>query len=285
MLPTRRQMVAPMAGLSLARLLRASEPRIVVPSYNTFTDEEEIELGKAFDRKMQSEAKFVTQDSISGYVNEMVQRLGRASRRPNFPYFARIIDVAEVNANAVPGGIVYVNRGLLDLVRQEDQLAATLAHEIGHVAAHHGTNKLAAIFIGRSFYELVKREVLHDQSVIVGVIEKLGGALFLLAQLQYSRTNETEADLLGYYDMMRGGWDPNGMAALLKELLGHSRDPNFVEAIFSDHPPTSERIQGIQRELREAPPPPGLIRDSPRFRQMKALLGQLPPPKMKGMPH
>jgi len=281
---TRRQIVAPIATFSLASLLRASEPKILVPSYNTFTDQEEVELGEAFDKKMQSEAKFVTDGLISDYLNDIVHRLGLASRRPNLPYFARIIDVAVVNANAVPGGIVYVNRGLLDLVRQEDELSAALAHEVGHVAAHHGTNKLAAIFIGKSFYELVKREVLHDQAIVAGVIEKLGGALFLLAQLQYSRTNESEADLLGYYNMLRGGWDPDGMVALLQLLLSHSGDPNFVEAIFSDHPPTSERIQAIQRELRQAPPSAGLIRDAPRFHQMKEMLAQLPPPRMKGMP-
>lgn len=271
-------------GLLLNGRLRASEPRIVVPSYNTFTDEEEVELGKAFDKKMTEEAAFITQPYLSGYLNEIVQKLGHTSRRPNFRYSIRTIDVAEVNASAVPGGFMYVNRGMLDMVEDESQLVATLAHEVGHVAAHHGTNKLAAIFIGKSFYELVKREVLHDQAVIANVIEKLGGALFLLAQLQYSRSNEADADLLGYYNMMRAGWHPEGMITMFRLLLAHSRDPNLVEAVFSSHPPTSERIQAIERETREAPPDPGLIRNSDQFRQMKAVLRQLPPPRMKSMP-
>lgn len=281
---TRRQITTVATAFSLSTLLRASEPKIEVPSYNTFTDEEEIELGKAFDQKIRSEARFVTEHFVVRYLGEIVQELGRTSRRPNFPYSVRVIDVDEVNANAIPGGFIYINRGLLNLVRQEDELVATLAHEVGHVAAHHGTDKLAAIFIGRSFYELVKREVLRDQTVITKVIENLGGALFLLAQLHYSRANESEADLLGYYNMMRAGWDPNGMIRLLKQLLALSKDPNFVQAILSDHPPTSDRIQAIDRELREAPPRAGLTRDSVRFHQMKALLQRLPPPQMKSMP-
>ncbi len=273
------------AGFSFARNARASEPRVVVPSYNTFTDEEEVQLGKTFDRKMTEEARFVADPFINGYVNDMVQKLSATSRRTNLRYSARVIDVAEVNASAVPGGFLYVQRGMLDLVQEEHELAAVLAHEVGHVVAHHGTNKLAAIFIGKSFYELVKKEVLHDQEIVAGVLEKLGGALFLLTQLKYSRSAESDADLLGYYNMQRAGWHPDGMLSMFRRLLAHSSDPNFVQAIFSTHPPTAERIQAVQHEMREAPPAGELARNSGRFQQMKSALAKLPPPQMKKMPH
>ena len=266
---------APLAGGAF--LLRASEPRITVPPYNTLTDQEEIEFGRkaaaAFDAKL----PLLGIGPLDEYVNLMVVKLGRASQRPNMDYQAKVVNVAEVNAFSILGGHMYVNRGLLQFAQSEAELAAVLGHEIGHVAGHHSANKIMLNVRARQLYEVVKKNVLLQNAVIRQVIDKLGGPLAILAMMKYDRDQEFQADMLGFYEMVRCNWNPNGFVQFFDRIRSASGNPDLVRRLLSDHPAPADRAARIREEMRTVRLPARMVENTLSFRAMKLGLSALPP--------
>jgi predicted Zn-dependent protease len=257
-------------------LLRGDEPHVTTPPYNTLTEQEEIELGRKFAREYEKKVEILHNPSINSYATDIVHRLGNASQRPQWPYQVKVVNSREVNASAIPGGFMYLQRGLLEFVEDENEMVGALAHEIGHVVARHTTNQLMLMFIARNLYQQVKRNILQDNEVIAEIIEALGGPLVMLAQLKYSRENESEADLLGFYEMLRAGWHPNGLIkffARLRQMEG-SRTP--VDVMLSDHPDTGDREQTLRRELASVRITAPLKEQSVQFQNVKGVLRTLP---------
>jgi beta-barrel assembly-enhancing protease len=264
-------------GAGFLGKLLAVEPRVTTPAYNTLTEEEEIALGRKFSAEYEKKVELLQNPVIDGYLNSIVKRLGEASQRPNWPYQVKVVNSREVNASAIPGGFLYLQRGLLDFVEDENEMVGALAHEVGHVVARHTTNQLMLMFLARNLYERVKKNILQDNAVIAQIIEGLGGPLVLLAQLKYSRENESEADLLGFYEMLRAGWHPNGLVkffARLRQMEG-TRTP--VDVMLSDHPDTGQREAVIRRELSQVDLPASLREQSLEFRALKLAMHVLPP--------
>src|SRR5260370_965362 len=149
-----------------AALLRASEPDIKVPSYNDLTDQEEIEFGRKVGAEIESKVPILNVGPLEEYVNEIVIKLGRASKRPNMDYKAKVINTMQINAFSILGGHMYVYRGLLQFAQNEAELAAVLGHEVGHVAGHHSATKLATQVQAKKLWEQVKHNVLLQNPVI-----------------------------------------------------------------------------------------------------------------------
>lgn len=185
----------------------------------------------------------VLQSGLEGIVN----RLSRASERPDITYQVTVLNSPNVNAFALPGGYLYITRGLLALANDSDELAAVLAHEMGHVSARHAAKRqseaLRAVFLGRI------SDVLRNPSAIG---QALRGSESMLAS--FSRNQELEADEIGVETAVRAGFDPFGAASFLEAMsresdaraqsLGQERDahrPNLA----SSHPPTPERIRRV----------------------------------------
>ena len=277
-----RRHFAEMAGILLAgtalplKLLHATEPQVVDQPYNTLTQEEEIALGKKFAQAYEKKVELLPNPSIDSYLNPMVRKLGDASQRPSWPFQIKVVNSAMVNASAIPGGLIYVQRGLLDFVKDENELAGVIAHEAGHVVARHTTNALVLDLVARSLYESVKENIFLDNDVIANVIETLGGPIVLLAQLKYSRENESEADMLGVYEMLRAGWNPTGLVRFFTRLQQNEGGSNLFTTMLSDHPASADRAEAIRQELAtvsvKAPP----ILMSTDFTSMKATLARLP---------
>ena len=113
-----------------------------------------------------------------------------------------------VNAFSLPGGYIYVYRGLLDFVVNESELAGVLAHEVGHVVAYHSMNDVARRYwIDQGMYQLKKAGMLDDQQM-VDMLQRYGGPILLFADRKFSREEESEADMLGMYNAIRAGYDP-----------------------------------------------------------------------------
>ena len=268
------------AGVTMflpAALLHAVEPKVRNEPYNTLTEQEEIALGRKFSAEYEKNVEILHNPDLDIYLNRMVRKLGNASQRPEWPYQAKAVNLAEVNACAIPGGFLYVNRGLLKTVGDENELAGVLAHEVGHVVARHTTNALILNFMAHNLYERVKENILLDNDVISRVIEALGGPVFLLAQLHYSRENESEADLLGFYEMLRAGWNPAGMLRFLTRMAQATGWDNPLEVMLSDHPGASERAGAIRREMATVRITAPSVIESTEFRTIKATLRTLPP--------
>jgi predicted Zn-dependent protease len=209
--------------------------------------EDEVKLGREQHPEIVGEFGGDYDDpELRAYVNSLGQLLARTSELPNLDWHFTILDSSIVNAFALPGGYVYVTRGLLALADNEAELAGVLAHEIGHVTARHSAER-------------------YGQSVL-GTAAALGVGLLLgseaaaqatssaaqLAVLGYSRDQEFEADTLGVRYLARTGHDPNAMATFLRRLLGHSRyeaelagRPEAADAfdITQTHPRTADRVQ------------------------------------------
>jgi predicted Zn-dependent protease len=280
---TRRKLIELLAvggvGLTFAGKLLASEPHVTKPSYNTLTDEEEIALGRDFDAKMVSEVQIIHHPLIDKYLNGIVSDLARASQRPSLPYNVKLVNTFDVNAASVPGGFLYVNRGLIQTIDTEGELAATLGHEVGHVVARHVTNRILLTFRARQVYEQVKANLLKNNQAVEQIIDQFGGAVAMLALMHFSREDEFEADMLGFYEMLRAHYDPGKFLELFAkfeklEKQGGSQPNPYL----ADHPPTPERVERIRNELTQVRVPRGAKENTLSFRAFKAAMALLPSP-------
>jgi beta-barrel assembly-enhancing protease len=260
-----------------ARLaLLAEEPRVA--GRGNVSDEDEIALGRRFAAEFEQEAPVLSNPLIDQHLNAIVAELAAQSQRPGLTYRVKVINSAMVNASSLPGGTIYVYRGMLDLMTSEDELAATLAHEIGHIAGRHAINQLMLTFQARALLKPVLDNLSRQNGVVEKIILQLGGAVAVLARLHFSRQDEAQADLLGLYDVLRAGWDPRGLIKMfaavdaLEKANGGTAIP-----LLSGHPPTPERLAAIQHELTLVTIPEDARTDSLDFRACKAALQLLPP--------
>ena len=243
--PTTRGSRAGLALLALA-VACARNPVSGRPEVTLVSKAQERELGEA-EAKRVAETMGIVDDrpELSAYVRAVGERLARVSPRTDVTYTFQIVDLEEPNAFALPGGPVYISRGLLALTNSEDELAGVLGHEIGHVAARHAVRRvtraapLAVVTgLGAAVTGLVS-PILGD---LVGGIGGVAGALVLAP---YSREQEREADRIGQELAAKAGWDPAGLSRSLHTLEreealhpGEKR-PN---AFFATHPPLPDRV-------------------------------------------
>jgi predicted Zn-dependent protease len=264
--------------------LRAEEPTPSKALYNTFTDEEEMAMGRKAAEETEKQMLILDSPLLATYVNGVGQKVAQASRRPQLQYFFKIVNTDSVNAFSLPGGYVYVNRGLLDFVQSESELAGVLAHEVGHVVAYHSMNDVARrALVDRVIYEGKKAGLLSDQQVS-DMLERYGGPVLLFVDRKFNREEESEADMLGLYNAIRAGYDPQGMISLLARLSNFTGNPTLVEALLMNHPLPGERVQALREELKQHPAPAGLEKDSLAFRAAELRLKSLPPPPPKKNP-
>ena len=265
-----------------AKLLRAVllliAPSVVscaaVSKLNVLSAEQEVEIGRQAAQEVEKEIPMYSDPVVVSYVDSLGQVLAKHSRRADIPYCFRVVDTKEVNAFALPGGWLYVNRGLIAAAENESELAGVIAHEIGHVVGRHGARQitrryglavLVELALGGGEGSSLARE-------IAGQFAAVGAGLTLL---KYGRDAEREADHFAVEETYAAGIDPNGMATFFEKLMAlHESEPDGVAAWFSTHPPTGERISNVRRDIRSLPQKPGLKADSRRFQEIKARIGK-----------
>ncbi|RLB05080.1 MAG: hypothetical protein DRG50_07840, partial [Deltaproteobacteria bacterium] len=211
-----------------------------------FSDQEEIKMGKDGHEAVLIQFGRYDDPSLQRYVNQVGQKIARVSHRNNIPHHYMVLDSAILNAFALPGGYIYINRGLLAYLNNEAQLAGVLGHETGHVAARHGVKKYQKA-IGAQLIMLGVAVATESKGLV------LGTNLLLTAILQgYSRKDEYQADQLGTLYMYRAGYNPMEIARFFKILERmEKRTPNLLEQLFASHPPTPNRIEKSKAYARE----------------------------------
>jgi len=263
----------------------AAEPRPVRPSYNHFTDGDEERIGAAMAQKIEKEgvrvpgpdgrpetARIQRNMLLETYLESIASKLGQASRRPEISYTVRVIDAPNIaNAMSIPGGHIYIYSGLLEFVRTEGELSAVLSHEIGHVVGRHAMNRIARLGMVVDLIDQAREaNVIKDDQMAQKIADF---ALPILSEVDarttYSRNEETEADLLGFYEMERAGWNPKGEVELLGHLVKLSPKHGPLATFISTHPDTAERLAIVEQEYKAAEVPSGLRDDSLQFRTMK----------------
>jgi hypothetical protein len=248
------------------------------PGYNNFSIEQDVELGREAAKDAERQLALVNNREAVDYVAALGQKLvGKAPNEYKFPFTFKIVDDKSINAFALPGGPVYVNRGAIEAADNEAQLAGVMGHEIGHVLLRHGTNQAS------------KSRVLGGVAGIVGAVlgnGGVGGAIGQLGQfaagsvlLKYSREAESQADLMGTQILFDSGYDPKAMAQFFDKLAKEHKGSK-TEQFFSNHPIPENRVAKVNEEIRKigvvAANP---VTDSPDFQRMKRTVMGLPEPK------
>jgi predicted Zn-dependent protease len=256
-----------------------AEPRIQIPPYNQFTADDETKIGAALVRDFESDKEFVSNSLLDRYMDDVVKRVGKTSRRPDLVYTCRIINAEEINAYSLPGGAIYVTTGLLGFVQDESELASVLAHETGHIAGRHILNRMSLEMRSKALWDQARRILpLLDEQQLQQGFQKIGIPIVALAAQQYDRSNENEADLLGVYNMVRAGWNPLGAVRALDRLQTLGGSQNLAAAMLSVHPNPADRSRALSAEIKTIALTSSLDENSLSFRAMKAGLGFLPKP-------
>lgn len=255
----------------------AEEPRGSRAIYNNFTDAEEMAMGRNAAEDVDKTQPILDDPELTGYLDRVGQQVAASSQRKALEYHFKIVNSPSVNAFSLPGGYVYVNRGLMEVVETESELAGVLGHEVGHVVGFHSMNDVARRWlVDRVMYEGKKAGLVQDKE-IQNVIEHYGGTALLFVNRKFSREEENEADLLGIYNAERSGWDPSGLITFLNRLAGGSGQ-DLYQQLLRNHPLPEERVKNLTAELKIAAPAKGLKKTSGAFRMMKERLRTLPPP-------
>lgn len=214
---------------------------------NFYSLEHEIALGKQLSAEVERQAKFINDPVVTEYVNRVGQNLVRNSDA-QVPFTIKVIDSDVVNAFALPGGFFYVNSGLILHADEESELAGVMAHEIAHVCARHGTKQATKGEIAQ--LAMIPAMIFIPYTLAGYAIYQGMQFAIPMAFLQFTRTDEAEADYLGLEYMYKAGYDPNAFVAFFEKVAtDEKKQPGTIPKIFSTHPPTPERIKASQKEI------------------------------------
>jgi predicted Zn-dependent protease len=217
---------------------------------NFFSPKQDVELGRAAAEEVERTMPVVRGSRDERRVQSIVSRLARHAPGADYSYRARVIDSPELNAFALPGGFLYVNRGLIGAA-SEGELAGVIAHEMAHIALRHGTQQASRGLVAQGALEILGGLAGRRDRDTGKIVKGVGGLGANVLFLKYSRGAETEADLAGARMMARAGYDPLDMARFFEKLRARSgREPNKVERFLSSHPAPSERTARIRQEAR-----------------------------------
>ncbi len=228
-------------------------------------------------QQVNAQLPIVQDGGLNRYVNVLGDSIARLTSRGDLDWQFFIVDSKEVNAFAVPGGFVYVNRGLIERTQRMDQLAGVLGHEIGHVVRRHSIKQMQqqqGANIGVTLACVLTR-VCNSQA---GQAAIQVGATGLFAK--FSRGDEAEADEEGVRNVIRAGINPNGIPEMFQILIDErNANPAAVAGWFSTHPLEEDRIAATQSLIAQYNPAivRSLATDSPNFQRFKARVKSLPP--------
>lgn len=235
--------------------------------------EQEIEIGRQAHAQVRRELMEFDDARTAAYVRGVFRRLVAAAPGPPYPYSLTVADYRDINAFALPGGPVWINRGVLHAATNESQVAGVLAHEIAHIAERHAAGELTKAIVANLGLGLLGAVLGNGGGA--SAAQMAAGFLANGIFLKFSRDDEREADRVGLQIMQRAGWDGRGMVELFELIRGEAkRDPGAVEVFFSSHPSPGDRIERLQAQVR-----PGGRRDSAEFQAVKARLLRMRPPR------
>jgi Zn-dependent protease with chaperone function len=249
----------------------------ITPPDNKYTPAQDVELGRQAAQEMRQQLPILDDDEAKSYVEGLGRRLVAAIPRDlqhaEFRYTFDVVNVREINASALPGGPMFVNRGMIETAKTEGEIAGVMAHEISHVALRHGTaqaSKATKYEVGSVLGQIAGAIIGGGWGQVVSGASQFGfGAAFL----RFSREYEKQADLEGSHIMATAGYDPRDMANVFRtiEKQGGSGGPQWL----SDHPNPGNRVEYIEEEARRLQVQ-NATRDTRAFEQVQAHLKRLP---------
>ncbi len=251
-------------GLLLALLAGCAQNPVTGKSdFVMMSEEQEVAVGRQYNEQViQKQYQVYQSKPLQDYVNRIGQKLAKNSHRPNLSYHFTVLDTPEVNAFALPGGYVYITRGIMAYLNSEAELAAVVGHEIGHVTARHGVRQQSAAQaanLGLTIASIFVPEL--NTNIAQNLTNILGGALLS----GYGREHELEADRLGAQYLARSDYDPQAIISVLRTLKNQElkdaelakqegREPRRYSGLFATHPDNDTRLKEVVGEADKLAP-------------------------------
>ena len=250
------------------------------------SEDQEVALGRQNAEEINSQLPIVTDPAVSAYIQNLGESIAKTTSRADLDWHFYVVNTKQVNAFALPGGYVYVNRGLIESADRLDELTGTLGHEIGHVIQRHSVKQMQTEEKANVGVAVLCTLTSICHSGLAQAAVQVGGtALFA----RHSRLDELQADSEGIVNVTRAGYDPQGIPDLFQVLLKERRyQPTIVEGWFASHPLEEARITRAKELIVELSPDPSrrLLVDSPSFQAFKTRVSELPaPPAPKQVPN
>lgn len=210
------------------------------------SEQQELAIGKETDGQVRGQYGVYADDPMSGYVTASGKDIAVHTHLPNLPYRFAVLDSPVINAFAVPGGYVYLTRGILALMNSEAEMAVVLGHELGHVNARHSVRKMSQMILFQA--GLAIGSAISDTFAKISGIAGIGVSLLFL---KFSRDDEREADALGVAYARSAGYDPSRMVDFFDALerMGDLSGKNSLPGFLSTHPLTKERVRNVRALL------------------------------------
>jgi Zn-dependent protease with chaperone function len=264
-------------ALFVMPLAALGQTRIEAPR-NKYSTRDDVQAGQQAAQQVEQQMPLLRDNYVDSYVEEVGRRLVAAIpsefQHPEFRYSFSVVDARDINAFALPGGPMYINRGMIEAARNEGEMAGVMAHEISHVALRHATaqaTETQKYQIGSVLGQIAGAVIGGVPGAVIGAGSQIG---FGAGALKYSRKYETQADILGAQIMARAGYDPRDLANMFQTIERQGGGRSGPEWL-SSHPNPGNRYQRINQEaamLRVN----GGMRDSRQFAQVQARLRGYP---------
>src|SRR3954463_15690928 len=240
--------------------------------------QQEVQMGAQGAAEVNSQLPIIQDPEINRYLNIVGDSIARLTSRGDLDWHFYMVNSNDFNAFALPGGFVYVNRGVAERSDKLDQFASVLAHEIGHVVLRHSVKQMEQMQganVGVTV-ACVLTSVCNSGLAQAG-INVAGQAVFA----KFSRQDEAEADAAGVQEMVRAGLNPNGMPEMFEKLLAERQSqPGALDAWFADHPLEESRIAATRQQIAKYQPAVlrTLTNDTQAFQNFRARVRSMPAP-------
>jgi beta-barrel assembly-enhancing protease len=280
---THRYARVAVALLLTAALGTASAQTHIVAPPNKYKPADDVKLGQEAAQQVQKEVPLLNDPAVDEYIAGIGQRLVRVIpaeyQHPEFRYTFRTVNQKEINAFALPGGPMFINRGMIEAAHDEGEIAGVMAHELGHVVLRHGTaqaTKATKYEIGAIAGQVLGAIVGGAAGNIIAQGSNLGISTYFM---KFSREYESQADILGVQLMAHAGYNPQSMANMFRTL---AEQGNSGPEWLSDHPNPGNREQRMQQEAKLLNATDNPYGNTPEFQRMQARLkGMSPAPTAK----
>jgi predicted Zn-dependent protease len=270
--------LAVLLAMLVPALAYAIEKLDFTPGFNFYSPQDDVKLGRAAARQIEKQLPMLNDPETVDYVTHLGRKLSHYA--PNdlkiYVWDFHVVNTSEINAFALPGGFIFVNRGTIVAAEDEAQLAGVIAHEEGHVVMRHGTHQASEEALVKAPLSIFGA-ILGSSSTAGSLLQAGLGFGVNAAFLKNSRSIEAQADAVGTYILYHAGYDPHAMAHFFEML--QKKYPQQTVQFFSDHPNPGNRVKNVDEEIPLlGPRRSDWITDTPKFEGVKRHLMSLPPP-------
>lgn len=240
--------------------------------------QEEVAMGSQYAAEINRQLPIISDPQVASYITVLGDSIARVADQRNLDWHFYVVDQQEVNAFAVPGGFIYINRGLIERSATLSELAGVLGHEIAHVTERHSMEQMAKsqqANLGLGIACILAPQVCNSGLGSTAIQLGAGGAF-----AKFSRDDERDADRVGIDFAVRAGIDPRGIPAMFRTLLAERQNrPGALDGMFSTHPLAEDRVADSEAIIAQIDPVilQSLTTDTRAFQQFKARLKSLPP--------